>query len=560
MHRVQELVNVSFPQQHPRVEGPHTRFLFSLEHRDSGAFLIKQETNDKATIQAGRVAGVREKDIYAVMLPGSEHVDRQKIIATADVVSVSGFLAITTLNWKNGASTLPREGALAFLLEEAPHKLSVSVPESSISLRNQVESSRSIRCCGGNDINPLLEFQQQDGKLTLRNQRGVLLFSRRFNGEEPPRAMCRAAVTIADNVARARLFLSQACDNPEEEFHHGVEIQLRLVQDNGPKRAIERTGEDSIPENSEVLITLDNHDQRASAFVSVFEVEENGQINAVSANPDGIDLQPQRGYTIYRSEISRDGLKVIWPDNIPKAQAVVETLVFVISSAPVNLQFLASPDLIERGDTAIQSSLGHRLYRLAQGTGRRFDREKRIEQVRYDIVQWPFFLEPAGRVGDTPLQDHPDCLGNLTNLAKALSCRYERTGWMAEPQGLEHAISGIQEAMQTTPNDHPDLARLLYNLGNLRYDKYHRTGKTENIEGAIKNIKRAVEITPEDHPDLPSGLSNLAVMLSDRYGGTGNIHDLEEAIQHAQRAAEITTPVHPNFAIYLSNLANRLSD
>lgn len=40
MLRVQELVNVSFPQQHPRVEGPQMRLMFSLDHQVSGGLLI----------------------------------------------------------------------------------------------------------------------------------------------------------------------------------------------------------------------------------------------------------------------------------------------------------------------------------------------------------------------------------------------------------------------------------------------------------------------------------------------------------------------------------------
>jgi hypothetical protein len=396
MHRIQELVNVSFPQQHPRVEGPNTRFLFSLEHHDSGAFLIKQEARDKATIQAGRVAGVREQNIYAVMLPGSERVDMEKIIATATVIKVRGFNAVASLNWRNGSSALPSEGALAFLIEEAPLKLSVVVPESLVALRDRVALSSFIQCCGEDEMNPLLEFRQQEGTLTLRNQRGVILFSRRLDEEQPSTGTYNAAVTVADNVARARLFLTQTCDDPEEEFHQDVGIELRVVQGNDSERAIEPTGEDSIPENSEVLISLHNRDQHARAFVSVFEVEENGQINAISANPDGIDLEPQRSHRMYPFDASQEGLRVKWPHNISKAQAVVETLVFVISSAPVNLQFLESPELAARGDYTTHSSLGQRLLRLAQGTSRQIEREKRVTQVQYRIVQLSFFLEPVG--------------------------------------------------------------------------------------------------------------------------------------------------------------------
>jgi hypothetical protein len=396
MLRVQELVNVPFPQQHPRVEGPHSRFMFSLDHRDSGAFLIRGESDNTARIQAGRVAGVRKNNTYAIMPPGSEYFDAQQQVATATVMNVSGFNALATLSWKSGTSRLPPEGALAFLVEESLFRWPVSVPEGLVTLQTQVEQSRFIECCDEGKTSPLLEFRQQEGKLTLSNQRGVLMFSQRFYGKEPSAQAYKAAVSVADNVARARHFLTQTCDIPEEQFQHDVEIKLRLMRNDNSERVIEVTGEDSIPENSEIFISLYNHDQHASASVSVFEVEENGQINAISTDPDGIDLPPGRDYTICESEGGRKGLAVKWPYNISRAQAVVETLVFVISSAPVNLQFLASPELAARGVTKNQPSLDHRLYRLAQGIGRRIEPQKRAAQIQYNIVQLLFFLEPSG--------------------------------------------------------------------------------------------------------------------------------------------------------------------
>ncbi|RHZ48891.1 uncharacterized protein CDV56_105798 [Aspergillus thermomutatus] len=69
----------------------------------------------------------------------------------------------------------------------------------------------------------------------------------------------------------------------------------------------------------------------------------------------------------------------------------------------------------------------------------------------------------------------------------------------------------------------------------------------------------AVNITPQDHPDLAGRLNNLGDMFSDRYYRTGKMDDLEEAIQKAQRAIDITPEDHPNLAAWLNNLANRLS-
>jgi hypothetical protein len=394
MLRVQELVNMSFPQQHPRVEGPYTRFLFSLDGRDSTSLLIKQEGDNMAIIKAGRVAGVREKNTYAVMPPGSECVNLQTQIATAIVTDASGFDATATLTWRNGMSQLPDEGALAFLIEEALYKWPVSLTADIAALQKQVEQSRLIRCSYDGEGSPLVEIRQQGGKLTVTNKYGVEVFSQRFYGKEPTPSTYKAAVDIADRVARAQHFLVQTCDSSEEHLQHDVEIKLGLVEDGRHGRIINPTGEDSINENSNIFMSLKNHDDHNSVFVSVFEVEVNGQINAVTENPDGIDLPPGCCHTIGSTKAKLEGLKVKWPLNISKRQAVVDTLVVVISSRPVNLQFLISSEIAARRATTNQTPLESRLLRLVQGAGRLIVTEKSISKTRYNIVQLPFLLKP----------------------------------------------------------------------------------------------------------------------------------------------------------------------
>ncbi|KAJ5210189.1 Peptidase C14 caspase catalytic [Penicillium cf. griseofulvum] len=394
MLRVQELVNMSFPQQHPRVEGPHSRFLFSLDGRNSTSLLIKQEDDNIAIIKAGRVAGVRKKNAYAVMPPGSECVNPQTQIATAIVTDASGFDAVATLTWRNGMSQLPDGGALAFLVEEALYKWPVSFTADVSALQKQVEQSRLIRCSYDGEKNPLVEIRQQGGKLTVTNKDGVDIFSQRFYGKEPTPSTYKAAVDIADRVARAQHFLVQTCDSPEEHLQHDLEIVLGLVDDGRHGRTINPTGEDSITENSNIFMSLKNHDDHNSVFVSVFEVEANGQINAVTENPDGVDLPPGWCHTIGSTKTKLEGLKVKWPLNISKRQPVVDTLVVVISSRPVNLQFLISSEIAARRAIINHSSLESRLLRFAQGADRLIVTEKSISNIRYDIVQLPFLLKP----------------------------------------------------------------------------------------------------------------------------------------------------------------------
>ncbi|KAL6228871.1 CHAT domain-containing protein [Aspergillus navahoensis] len=180
---------------------------------------------------------------------------------------------------------------------------------------------------------------------------------------------------------------------------------------------------------------------------------------------------------------------------------------------------------------------------------------------RYNQTERIDDLEEAIRtaqkaVNSTP-EDHPDLANRLNTLANGLFCRYNRIG---QTNDLEEAIWAAQRAVNSTPEDHPDLASLLNTLANSLSDRYNRTGRIDDLEKAIRTAQKAVDLTPEDHPRLAIWLNTLANMLSDRYKRTGQINDLEEAIRTAQRAVTSTPEDHPHRAGRLNNLAVNLSD
>ncbi|KAL8634707.1 MAG: hypothetical protein Q9228_007713, partial [Teloschistes exilis] len=79
----------------------------------------------------------------------------------------------------------------------------------------------------------------------------------------------------------------------------------------------------------------------------------------------------------------------------------------------------------------------------------------------------------------------------------------------------------------------------------------------EDLGEAIRVARQAVKATPEDHPDLAGRLNNLGVQLTRRYERTGQMEDLEEAIRVARQAWECRNAV-PFIRIRASFLALRL--
>jgi hypothetical protein len=159
-------------------------------------------------------------------------------------------------------------------------------------------------------------------------------------------------------------------------------------------------------------------------------------------------------------------------------------------------------------------------------------------------------------VAATP-DDHPDRAGQLNNLSKCLSSRYDRTGNL---QDLEDAITNAELAVAATPDDQPDRAGYLKNLSDGLSSRYNRTGNLQDLEDAITNTQLAVAVTPGDHPNHAGYLNNLSNHLSSRYERTGSLQDLEAAITNAGLAVAATPDDHPDHAGRLNNLSKCLSN
>ncbi|RYP58987.1 hypothetical protein DL771_011041 [Monosporascus sp. 5C6A] len=174
-------------------------------------------------------------------------------------------------------------------------------------------------------------------------------------------------------------------------------------------------------------------------------------------------------------------------------------------------------------------------------------------------------ISVAREAVDATPQDHPDRAARLNNLGNRLGDRYSRTGAMSDLEeaigmDLEEAIRVAREAVDATPQDHPDRAGWLNNLGNRLGDRYSRTGAMSDLEEAIGLVREALDATPQDHPDRAGGLNNLGVLLSDRYSRTGAMSDLEEAIGMVREAVDATPQDHLDRARILNNLGVRLDN
>jgi tetratricopeptide (TPR) repeat protein len=126
-------------------------------------------------------------------------------------------------------------------------------------------------------------------------------------------------------------------------------------------------------------------------------------------------------------------------------------------------------------------------------------------------------------------------------------------------EDLEQAIRRAREAVEATPNYHPNRAACLNSLGNVLGWRYERTGAMEDLEQALLPVEKAVEATPHDHPNRAGRLSNLGNWLARKFKRTGAMEDLEQAILRTEEAVEATPHDHPNRAASLYSLGRMLA-
>ncbi|KAJ3455469.1 hypothetical protein MRS44_016951 [Fusarium solani] len=399
--RVRELVHVEFPQQHPRAEGPSTRACFSLTLKSSESFPIAME-DGFPVLQAGRVAGVREGNKYAIMPFSSTEIDKRDQIAEATVTHVIGFKARVKLTFEPAGGSLPEKGALAFLHQEALYEWPVILPEGLPALEAAVTGSNFLRRYNDReDPSHLAKFQEEAGRIILRTEKGVQIASQQIPDNETTSAtVFGELIRDAEILAKAQHLLRLRCENPQEVLGHGLKVEFGTVHEGGAIRPIEQDGSGFITDGDRVYVSLYNTGA-GTVYVSVFDVNVAGKISLLStSSPMGLELQAAKSYTLGMDQFQAAirGLPTTWPGSVPRSERVDERLVFVLSNAEVDLRHLvtsAEPATRLAALASKRSSLEgleEVTYHIASGKQRDVITKTRESPMHYDIFEIPFSM------------------------------------------------------------------------------------------------------------------------------------------------------------------------
>jgi tetratricopeptide (TPR) repeat protein len=162
--------------------------------------------------------------------------------------------------------------------------------------------------------------------------------------------------------------------------------------------------------------------------------------------------------------------------------------------------------------------------------------------VRYELGHDPDDAKAAVQASrdsvaalDPP--DHPSRPGCLGNLGRALGCRYDATGQVAD---LAEEVSVLREAVERTDEGRPERGDRLANLGSALAVLGARTRDARVLAEAVGFHRAALKVTAEDDPVRAQRLYNLAMARRSQWELGADESAAVEALGHFRAAAGVT--------------------
>ncbi|KAL5045554.1 hypothetical protein BDW71DRAFT_215049 [Aspergillus fruticulosus] len=394
MLRVSDLVNTHFPYQHPHVEGPHNRMVFSQQEKDVNVYPVEISDTGEHILQAGQTAGVRVGNTYNIIY--NETGARSKAPTSRGVVtSVAPLNAII----QTQSTVLGQQTAHAYPDVEAQYRYPVSVADSlSQYVDDQMHKMKFIQLSAkGATSMVFARLDQQDETIRL-SICGELRAA--FNADGDIAGAVSKALHLANSISRAAHLLSSK-PTDEVRLDHELQISLSKIKQGHGTDDLATDGTARICCRDWICITL-NNTWVDTVYVSVFDVNAAGKISLISrSSPRGIKLCSGSQYVLGKAQHTDvlRGMEIRWPKDIPRdvQEPIPEWVVCFVTDAEIDLRCLErdhsgtqSPPA-PRGDP---SQLEKIAYQLTYGQGRDIGGEEN-PGLKWDLIIIPFSLSPV---------------------------------------------------------------------------------------------------------------------------------------------------------------------
>lgn len=382
--RLRDRMALTMQKQHPEIAGPVARLLFSLEERQASFHMVKFSSAGPPALQAGRLHGVEEDDVFALLPYGAEKLDLEKKIATATIHRVMALESEMSID----KTPLLADNVVAFLESKALKRWPVTVTgpvafrdfltkyleKFSPSLRVSDEGEVSIAAVNfdGDNISVWDDSGVQVGRWPYRMEGGV--------NEHTAKMLDRLVVLSGiQNLSKM--------EAPKEigALESALELGFGMVE-NGTRRMLDQ--DDLVMhEGGRMFLSIKNNSDK-TLYAHLFEACA-GELGLHSKQTVmGRELRANGGDHIWGGD---KGWEMPWPTHVgPEATCLNDTFIVIVTDTPFDLSCLdmqhLSSRIREQGkgyaalvDTLKHFGFGYDRMRLAKAE------KEEISRSQYDI-------------------------------------------------------------------------------------------------------------------------------------------------------------------------------
>lgn len=428
---VQARVLRRFDMQLPIIEGPARRILFSTAVGDTEA-IPAAGRGDVLALRAGRITGVSEGDVYSVTAVGATSAGAATEIARVRVEDGQALQALhacaRVVWWAPGHHELPAE-ALAWPIERAlaRHPVRVVASAGAESIEAAVAVHPRLRVAGAGET-PIGELHVSGGELQVIAGDGTRL--------EPaaPWDLSGALGCLATLAAAQTL---RALDGEHGLEATDVEIEWGTI---ARGQRIPRSPHGAaLGLGDRIYLRFCNQASRVRV-AHVFNIGLLGKITLVSkAMPYGIRMLPGEERFLglpVDPEDPTDGIPLCWPDDRPRTEPGIDTLLVIVTTQPADLGALETANAGARGAALAGGSALQRLVSQLHEGG---TRSMTVKPDPFFVACRSFVLHPLAApvavpgfaIDEDPLATHaavhPEVwLGRAARAARQIEVRLQR--------------------------------------------------------------------------------------------------------------------------------------
>jgi hypothetical protein len=332
MQRVRGRVMRLSPGQRPVAEGPAGRRLFETVPADAvGAFPVTPVAPGRIQLDHAPLFGVQTGDEFAIVAPTAAGAD--STVATATVDKIGAVVAFASVSLRPGWTEIPA-AARAHLTSAAAPSVVVRVEAADAGLADAVEASPLLRTAADGEAAALTVHADDQGRIVIHDHAGPLHSPR-------PAGAVADVVRDLERLARATALRTLSGEGAfplkqplTVEWGRIVAGQPEPLPPSGPVLTV----------GERVYVRVRNGGGGGAVYASLIDVGVAADITHLTQfDPDGVRLGPGQEYVFGEDHSTGavDGVELSWPASFDDAQARQETIVVLVTSAPLDVTGLA---------------------------------------------------------------------------------------------------------------------------------------------------------------------------------------------------------------------------